>query len=215
MVTHELFILGKLMERPAQGFFLQSVLAAALGPFERVSWGDVEAVVERMKASGFVREDEIAKTDYSRKIYAITDAGRARFHALMKETGEYGAGHRDLFRVKVGCFGHVDAAARMFILEDYRGYLERMAMHATSCILSVNTWANMPEVERPNVLRAIDFGVAGTEAEIAWVDKQMETMDANARVEGRRKAPGCAPDEIPIRRHGLEFGAEAEIAAEA
>src|SRR5579863_571683 len=128
---YELFILSKLLHRPMHGYLLQTILNYAIGPTRRVSWGTLYPLIRRLEEHGYIAATETDGDDpRGKKLYRTTKAGRARFLKLMSDPGEHNAATADLFRVKIGCFGHVDNDLRLRIMSDYRRQLTEILSHS-------------------------------------------------------------------------------------
>ncbi len=79
---YELFLLGKLMDRPWHGYDFQRVLSSVVGPVRQVSWGTIYPLLRRLEKGGFIqRVSNGAETEdgRGRQHYAITATGRKDF----------------------------------------------------------------------------------------------------------------------------------------
>jgi len=172
---YELFILGKLMHRPMHGYLLQSTINAALGPFRHLSWGTLYPLMRKLEHVGLIEAQPGASTDARRtKKYRVTPAGRARFLELMRRTAEHDVDYRDVFRVKLSSFGHLDKEDQQSILEDYQAYLVKIEMHTAEMADAVTSADVLAAAEKPFVLKAIDHQRKLAECEIAWVDSLID-----------------------------------------
>lgn len=181
---YELFILGKLMHRPMHGYLLQSIVNAAMGPFRQMSWGTLYPLLRRLEQAGWLAVQSGDSSDgRGVKNYRTTPAGRARFRHLIRKTGDYDSGYRDLFRVKLSNFGHLGKKDRRLILADYRAYLAGIAAHSEAMAKEVLNAAGLAERERPYVLKAIDHQAHLAKCELAWVD----SLTAKGEESGHKK----------------------------
>jgi hypothetical protein len=88
----------------------------------------------------------------------------------MHKSGDYDADTRDLFRYKLGCFGHVGEEERRLILEDYRAYLAQVLAHTEAMKDRVTKAPELPPAEKRFVLVGMDHQWKLTAFEIEWLD---------------------------------------------
>src|SRR6266581_2037840 len=123
--AYELFVLGELTGSPQYGYKLHGIIQRILGPFHRLSWGTLYPLIRRLEQQGLITSEiELRDTTQeeggqSRKIYRLTENGRARFFALMLDPGEYNADYEDLFAVKLYRFSLLTSAQQLVVLQQY------------------------------------------------------------------------------------------------
>ena len=87
----EFAILGLLQQSPMHGYELRKRLNALLGTFRAFSYGSLYPTLRRMKAAGWIgEEDADAEPKASRRarvVYRITAEGKERFSQLLAEVG--------------------------------------------------------------------------------------------------------------------------------
>jgi len=167
---YELFILSKLMHRPMHAYLLQAILDSAVGPFRRVSWGTLYPLMKKLQSQGLiVAVDEADEDPRGKKKYRTTKAGRARFFALMSRREEYDSDSHDLFTLKLGCFGHLDQALRLSVLDDYRNYLSQVLSHVDSMTRRVRAETELPPEEQKFALLALQHKRTAARAELRWI----------------------------------------------
>src|SRR5579864_1831241 len=152
---YELFVLGELMDQPAHGYLLHSIIKTAVGPIRRLSWGALYPLIRRLERDGLiapvpaVEVGDCAGADgRQRKVYAITEAGRDRFFALMAEPGAYDAEYPDLFSIKLSDFHHVARDVHLEILRHYRGYIQLLQSYVQTSRRRIEAEPLIPEAER-------------------------------------------------------------------
>lgn len=180
---YELYVLGELMVEPMHGYLLPQILSSIIGPYRKMSWGALYPLIHRLEEDGLIepveREDRLGTRQ--RKAYVITEAGRARFHQLMAERGEYDADYRDLFTIKVSKFSYVDRLTQLDILRHYRGYVEELREHIESHLRNAVANPYISEAERPGILRAVKHRMQLVRADMQWVEHEITaTEDAIA-----------------------------------
>ncbi|MFT4201603.1 PadR family transcriptional regulator [Gordonia sp. (in: high G+C Gram-positive bacteria)] len=123
----ELAILGLLLESPMHGYELRKRLTGLLGAFRAFSYGSLYPTLRRMQADGLIVEDTTpigaTKVRRGRRVYMLTEAGRARFNELVADTGPQNYTD-DGFGVHLAFFSRTPAVARMRILEGRRRQVE-------------------------------------------------------------------------------------------
>lgn len=185
---YELFILSKLLHRPMHGYLIQTILNSAIGPFRRVSWGTLYPLMKRLEQKGLIVAVDTSEDDpRGKKRYRTTEAGRSRFLELMNRSGDYDADYGDLFRIKLGCFGHVSDEDRRMILEDYRAYQSQIMVHTESMTLRVTQASELPAQEQRFALLGLDHKQKLAEQEILWVDSLLTKPELPAPTATRPK----------------------------
>jgi hypothetical protein len=85
-----------------------------------------------------------------------TPRGCACFLELISAKPDNGTEARDLFRVKISNFGHIEPAHQQLILTDYRTHLSSIVAHSDAKAQEVQKASGLAPAERPYVLEAID-----------------------------------------------------------
>jgi len=123
----ELAVLGLLLESPMHGYELRKRLTGLLGAFRAFSYGSLYPALRRMQTDGLIVEDAApvgtVKVRRARRVYQLTDAGKARFTELVADTGPQNYTD-DGFGVHLAFFNRTPAEARMRILEGRRRQVE-------------------------------------------------------------------------------------------
>ena len=123
----ELAILGLLLESPMHGYELRKRLTGLLGAFRAFSYGSLYPALRRMQADGLIVEDVApigtVKVRRARRVYQLSETGKARFAELVADTGPQNYTD-DGFGVHLAFFNRTPAEARMRILEGRRRQVE-------------------------------------------------------------------------------------------
>jgi DNA-binding PadR family transcriptional regulator len=187
---YELFILSKLLHRPMHGYLIQTILNAAIGPFRRLSWGTLYPMMKRLEKSGYVAAIEDGTGDpRGKKTYRTTEAGRRRFLQMMTAQGNYDADYRDLFRLKLGCFGNVEEDVRQMILGDYRACLTKVLEYSATMIERIESDSAVPADEKRFALLGLEHQTMLAKSESEWVDSLKFEQAAWASAEKKRQRP--------------------------
>src|SRR5262249_15821137 len=113
------------------------------------------------------------EAERQRRLYQITDAGRARFYELVLEPGAYNADFADIFAIKLSCFAYISRDHHLHILPHSPGYLLFTQKHVLTTRQRVATIPAIRDFERVHYLRMLDHKLLLLEADLAWVDRQI------------------------------------------
>lgn len=182
---YELFILGRLMSQPFHGYLLRQLLGVAIGPTRQISWGVLYPLIRRLEESGLIESrpatggpaDAGAEGERQRRIYQITEAGKARFHELMVEPGAFNTDYADTFAIKLSGFACVSREEQVDILRHYRDYLLFTQKHVLAARQRVVSVPVIRDFERVHYLRMLDHKLLLIATDITWVDAQIAGDD--------------------------------------
>lgn len=172
---YELFILGELMNQPLHGYRLQSILSNVLGPIRQISWGVLYPLIRKLEKEGLIEKatEELGGAGRPRKVYRITDAGRDRFHWLMTEPAEYTTDFENLFDIKLSNFHNIVKEEQVHIMKQYEDYLRFLEHHLASLKKEVEGNKNIPDEERPHILRVMAHRRQLLQADSSWIKQEM------------------------------------------
>lgn len=182
---YELFVLGELMTGDKHGYMLQDVLKHSIGLVRKISSGTLYPLLSRLTDSGRIRlfVEEETPGGRTRKIYQITEAGRARFRELMEQPLEPGAeGETEfVFRFKMVYFQYVAKDVRLACLEQYLRILETNYGHVNDFESYLRNRKPEPEKQRVQLLRVFDHRKRLAETDIRWVTEEIERIRMQER----------------------------------
>jgi DNA-binding PadR family transcriptional regulator len=186
----ELAVLGLLNEAPLHGYELRQRLKATLGTFRAFSYGSLYPSLRRMKAAGWITEDEgdaevvadaPALTGRRGKVvYKLTADGKERLAELLAEAGP-SAWEDETFGVHFAFFGQTDPEVRVRILEGRRSRLEERRAGVATSIDRARS-----RLDR-YTLQLQQHGLESVERVVRWLTELIET-------ERRSTAPAADPD---------------------
>jgi len=203
----DLAILGLLFEQEMHGYEIRRRLRDELGLFANISFGSLYPALSRLERAGAVtvtgsagaaapipatgslggeraglrarRSGAALGTKRSRKVYRITDPGRARFEQLLEGEEPAGADDARSFGLRLAFARHLAPAARLGLLERRRAQLTRRLatdrVRASGDRLDVYTRS------------LVEHGTESTEHDIAWLDRLIEAerqKQATVRTDG-------------------------------
>ena len=174
----ELAVLGLLNEAPLHGYELRQRLKATLGTFRAFSYGSLYPSLRRMKAAGWITEDEgdaqvVADAPpltgrRGKVVYKLTAEGKERFAELLAEAGP-SAWEDETFGVHFAFFGQTDPAVRVRILEGRRSRLEQRREGVAASLDRTRS-----RLDR-YTLQLQEHGLESVEREVRWLTELIET----------------------------------------
>lgn len=172
---YDLFILGKLLDQPVHGYLLHQIISVAIGPTRQLSWGALYPLIRRLEQDGLIAPEaaHAGATGHRRKLYRITGEGVRRFHMMMRDDGEYDADYPDRFTIKLANFRHIDAAAQLAILQQYRRYLQFTIDYLRERQRRVDVAAEIREAARPHIHQVLERRLYLTGADLIWIDREI------------------------------------------
>ncbi len=174
---YELFLLGKLIEKPWHGYEFHQVLNSVVGPARQVSWGTIYPLLQRLERAGLIqRLSEPSDNDdgRGRQRYTITPKGKQKFLHLMKSESRNDPNYRETFRIKLGNFSRVDIDTQRGIIDRYLDRLSSIASHTKAMSELVSKVPEIKESERRNILLALAHDRFLAESEVKWVRGKLQ-----------------------------------------
>ena len=207
----DLAILGLLFEQEMHGYEIRRRLRDELGLFANISFGSLYPALSRLERAGAVtvaasgsvpsapipatgslggeraglqarRTGAALGTKRSRKVYRITESGRALFEHLLEGEEPAGADDARSFGLRLAFARHLAPAARLALLERRRDQLTRRL--ATDLVRASG--------ERLDVYTRslVEHSTEATEHDIAWLDR---LIDAERQKQSPVPVDGTAP----------------------
>ena len=169
------------MVQPLHGYLLHEIINMILGPFHRLSWGTLYPLIRRLEHEGFIasqvqkrRKGPLqVERGPARKVYTLTETGRARFLALMLDPGDYNPDYPNLFAMKFTKFGYLTPSQRLAVLEHYRTFLLTLRDHYRTVGSQVEHNPEILEIERHYIERLVEYRVGTLEQELTWLVSQI------------------------------------------
>lgn len=174
----ELAVLGLLTDAPMHGYELRKRLTATLGSLRAFSYGSVYPTLRRLTLAGLLTEAEVPDpatvatepprglTRRSRRVYAISEAGRARFDALVEDIGPTALDDEG-FGVHVAFFSRTPVEVRIRLLEARRRRIEERREALRSALRRAD--ARVDRYTRE--LR--ELGLETSDREVRWLDDRL------------------------------------------
>lgn len=169
---YELIILSLLMRNPAHGYLIARVINDIIGPVARASNGRIYPLLARLVESGLVQITEEEAEGRQTRTYAITEAGRRRFHALMTETEVSPREYQELFSFKVTVFALISPAERRSLIQHYREFCLAHIRHLQGALqmLAQGGREGPPPAHAANLLSVLQHRLHQWELEANWTE---------------------------------------------
>lgn len=133
MEMYEFIILAQLMHGSAHGYLIAKIINDMIGPFARLSYGRLYPLLAKLEQNGLIAPESGSsdgqRHDRQMRIYAITNAGRARFQLLMRDTSSSPGEYQKLFNYKACYFGFITPAERLRLIDHYSNYCQAHVLH--------------------------------------------------------------------------------------
>ncbi|WP_141506312.1 PadR family transcriptional regulator [Paenibacillus luteus] len=118
----ELVTLGMLMQGKMSGYDIKKITEQSVGIFYKMSYGSLYPALKRLVQSAFVTEEE-TNDSKNKKIYSITDRGRAHFMQWLREPLQ--ANKRE-YLIKIFFYDYLDEPAKK---QNLMAYQQNIARH--------------------------------------------------------------------------------------
>lgn len=171
---YELIILSLLARWPLHGYLIAKIANDMTGPYTRISSGRLYPLLAKMEAQGLIiaSDDEPEHGPRRRqRRYALTEAGRERFHELMMDTTSNPGDYQRIFWYKVPLLDQLDLSERLFLLDHYATYCQTHIFHFMAEIADMRAnheaYYRAPEISLEAVLFVMDHVLAHWRQELA------------------------------------------------
>jgi len=168
---YEFLVLSKLMIRPMHGYMIAGIIGNIMGPFRRVQWGTLYPVLNRLEQEGLIRVVEHGEGDgRSRKVYAITEAGRRRLHELLLDTEQHLGEYDTLFPQKVTLFHELSLEERLRLSRHYAVYAHQNIDHLVRKRRELQDHEDLTPEQIENIVAVMDHRIEYWSRERDWAE---------------------------------------------
>ena len=132
---YELLVLALLMHGPWHGYLISKIANEMIGPWAKISSGTLYPLLARLEQAGLIvtlSQEEASRSQRQLHRYAITPAGRRRFHILMMDTSSNLGDYSRIFHLKVVHLAFLSPRERLHLAKHYINYCERTILHMQS-----------------------------------------------------------------------------------
>jgi DNA-binding PadR family transcriptional regulator len=158
-------VLALLTDGPCHGYQLRAAFEQAVGPqWGGLNIGHLYQVLDRLARDGQVSSSLVPQSDRpDRRVYALTDAGRAELERWLAEPVERTGGYRDDLMLKL-------LAAARGGEDDVIGVLDRQRRHELLRLKSLDQLARQHR-DAPLVALLVEAATLHTKADLALLDR--------------------------------------------
>src|SRR5215469_15998947 len=132
---YELLVLALLMHGAFHGYLISKIANEMIGPWAKISPGTLYPLLTRLEQSGLIEDlpsQEVSRSQRQAHRYAITPAGRRRFHTLMMDTSSNLGDYPRIFHLKAVHLQFLSPRERLYLADHYLNYCERTILHMQS-----------------------------------------------------------------------------------
>ena len=132
---YELLVLALLMHGPWHGYLISKIANEMIGPWAKISSGTLYPLLARLEQAGLIvtlPQEEGLRSQRQSHRYAITPAGKRRFHILMMDTSSNLGDYPRIFHLKVVHLEFLMPRERLHLANHYINYCERTILHMQS-----------------------------------------------------------------------------------
>lgn len=168
----QFLILGILLDAPLALYDVHKRFSAGISLFYAASFGSIQRALRQLEAQGWARTEDAPDTRRRKKLYVITDSGRAAWHEWMM-TPVTGADTEQLMLARIYLLGHLPPSERSSCVAVIRARVVEDAERLRSLADEVDA------VEVPgsvvDVFRyqraTLDYGIRSHALGLAWLDE--------------------------------------------
>lgn len=159
-------LLALLNRAPMHGYELKAAFEAELGALWTLNYGQLYPALERLETDGLVAKERVIQDDRpDKKVYSITEAGRAELHRWIEEEGSPPRLNREEFYFKL-------LAARGLSQDDLRLLIERQRQ---VCFRALGDWtrakADLDPLREPVAVLLAESTILRLGADLKWLDE--------------------------------------------
>ncbi len=172
-------ILGLLLARPLSLYDIRKQFQAGISLFYSASFGSLQRSLALLVADGWITARDDPDSARGRKLYTVTDEGRARWKAWMLQPGSTGTEAEKVALAKVYLLGYLDDPVdRASVLESIHEHLTVALSELTD--LEAQVEAAAVAVTAANALpfayrrATLTYGLRSTRLAREWIDELRE-----------------------------------------
>ncbi len=168
---YELLVLGRLSRQPMHGYMIAKIIGNIDGPVRQMQCGTLYPILSRLEAEGLIRAEESAQDGdgRTRKVFGITEAGRARLHDLLLDTEHHTGDYATIFGHKVALFSELEPEERLHLSRHYAVYAQQHIDHLERKRRDISV--SLPDERRWDVLAVFDHRTEYWKHERAWAEQ--------------------------------------------
>ena len=192
---YELLVLALLMHGPWHGYLITKIANEMIGPWAKISPGTLYPLLARLEQTGLIvtlPQEEASRSQRQSHRYAITPAGRSRFHTLMMDTSSNLGDYPRIFHLKAVHLGFLSPKERQYLANHYINYCERTILHMQSEAQDMQREASDNSSFTAAVVDILQHLAQQEQGELDWArqvrERAIAALDAETRdASGKRR----------------------------
>ena len=176
---YELLVLALLMHGPWHGYLISKFANEITGPWAKISPGSLYPLLSRLEQSGYIEalpQEERPRSPRQVHRYAITPAGRCRFHTLMMDTSSNLGDYPRIFHLKAMRLQFLSPKERLYLVDHYINYCERTILHIRSEVQNREQKASNSSDFTAAVADILQHLAKQGQGELAWAHQLRERI---------------------------------------
>jgi DNA-binding PadR family transcriptional regulator len=160
------------------GYGIAKVIGKIIGPFRQAQWGALYPVLNKLEAEGLITAEEQPDPEdgKSRRIYALTDAGRERFREVLLDTERHQGDYTAVFTHKVPFLHSLDPQEQQHLCRHYAVYAQQHIDHLQRTRRELESSDHpLSAAEREGILSVLDHAIERWGLELRWAERLMAT----------------------------------------
>lgn len=190
-----------LMHGPWHGYLITKIANEMIGPWAKISPGTLYPLLARLEQSGLIEAlppEEVSRSQRQAHRYAITPAGRRRFHTLMMDTSSNLGDYPRIFHLKAVHLQFLSPRECLYLADHYLNYCERTILHMQSEAQDMQRMQSEAQETQQETGNQADFTAAVVDilqhlakqeqGELAWARQVRERVVAALGAETQAQA---------------------------
>ncbi|MTV82129.1 PadR family transcriptional regulator [Secundilactobacillus folii] len=166
---YTVFVLGQLLDDAMSGYRLREILSNIVGQREKVSYGIIHPLLEKLAQSGdIILTKTTAQNNRPQKIATITDRGRATFDQLMRTPIKVGKHEELQYLLKLNNLHHVSKEEGRQLINQFIAFNESVLEEATANAQNIAHNELMNAGEKHSAIAIAHYKVAQAKTAISW-----------------------------------------------
>lgn len=180
---YEFLILGALSRLPMHGYMIAKVLGNITGPFRHLQWGALYPVLNRLQAEGLVTAEEAVTDEEGRtkKVYVITDEGRARLHRHVMDTESHIGTYDSVFPHKVSHFSLLSPEERLHLCRHYAVHAQQNLDHLERKLHDIAENPRLTPAQREDIQSVMNHRIEHWKHERSWAESLIDVQAASRK----------------------------------
>ena len=192
---YELLVLALLMHGPWHGYLITKIANEMIGPWAKISPGTLYPLLARLEQTGLIvtlPQEEASRSQRQSHRYAITRAGRSRFHTLMLDTSSNLGDYPRIFHLMAVHLEFLSPKERLYLANHYLNYCERTILHMQSEAQDMQRAASDNSSFTAAVVDILQHLAQQAQGELDWArqvrERAIAALDAETRdASGKRR----------------------------